>query len=667
VANPTKVTYEANTNGLGTNVLTFAYDQDNRLSSMVDAVGSSAYTYANGLLASEDGPWTGDTVSYAYANGLRQSLTLQQPNASAWQESYGFDGGLRLTNVTSPAGVFGYTYAGPGTWVTNLAFPGGLAITNSYDALGRLTGTWLRAADGTILNRHQYNYNVASQRTRQTRAAGDYVDYSYDGIGQLQTAQGKESGGTSRLQEQMGYGYDAGGNLHYRTNNTVAAEPLVQTFSVDNVNQLTNVSRTGKLTVAGGTSSSATNVTVNGLTANRYTDNTFAKDGFTLSGGADTFTAVAQDAYGRADTNALTVTMPASVSLVYDDNGNLTSDGLRGFGYDAENQLVQVTVTNNWRSEFTYDGFGRRRVRTEYVWQNNAWVVQAVVRYVYDGLLVMQERDGNNVPQVTYTRGRDLSGSRQRAGGIGGLLARTDNAILISGASRAHAYYHADGNGNITFLATDKATVAARYLYDPFGNLLAKAGPLADANLYRFSSKELHANSGLYYYGFRFYEPGLQRWASRDPIAERAGINLYGFVDNSPVAQVDLFGLYDDDAHDPYIKEDHCFWSHPYTPWGYWRHFRRLDKVEKDLAKDVAQGKYERFKRHMHQGQDYFAHYRMGYRWYTLGHAFAGHAPDVRFRDHPVEWQNYLLMLAWTADWEAMWRAQNEADDPWTD
>jgi RHS repeat-associated protein len=329
--------------------------------------------------------------------------------------------------------------------------------------------------------------------------------------------------------------------------------------------------------------------------------------------------------------------------------------------------LVQVTVTNNWRSEFTYDGFGRRRVRTEYVWQNNAWVVQAVVRYVYDGLLVMQERDGNNVPQVTYTRGRDLSGSRQRAGGIGGLLARTDNAILISGASRAHAYYHADGNGNITFLATDKATVAARYLYDPFGNLLAKAGPLADANLYRFSSKELHANSGLYYYGFRFYEPGLQRWASRDPIAERAGINLYGFVDNSPVAQVDLFGLYDDDAHDPYIKEDHCFWSHPYTPWGYWRHFRRLDKVEKDLAKDVAQGKYERFKRHMHQGQDYFAHYRMGYRWYTLGHAFAGHAPDVRFRDHPVEWQNYLLMLAWTADWEAMWRAQNEADDPWTD
>jgi RHS repeat-associated protein len=228
---------------------------------------------------------------------------------------------------------------------------------------------------------------------------------------------------------------------------------------------------------------------------------------------------------------------------VYDDNGNLTSDGLRGLGYDAENQLVQVTVTNNWRSKFTYDGFGRRRVRTEYVWQNNAWVVQAVVRYVYDGLLVMQERDGNNVPVVTYTRGRDLSGSRQRAGGIGGLLARTDNAILTGGASGAHAYYHADGNGNVTLLATDKATVVARYLYDPFGNLLAKAGPLVDANLYRFSSKEVHPPSGLCYYGFRFYEPNLQRWLNGDPISERGGLNQYRFVRNSPIEAFDLLGL----------------------------------------------------------------------------------------------------------------------------
>src|SRR5438309_114357 len=61
-------------------------------------------------------------------------------------------------------------------------------------------------------------------------------------------------------------------------------------------------------------------------------------------------------------------------------------------------------------------------------------------------LLVIQERDGNNLPKVTYTRGRDLSGSLHGAGGIGGLLARTSNSDLPSVS--AHAYYHADGNGN---------------------------------------------------------------------------------------------------------------------------------------------------------------------------------------------------------------------------
>jgi RHS repeat-associated protein len=115
------------------------------------------------------------------------------------------------------------------------------------------------------------------------------------------------------------------------------------------------------------------------------------------------------------------------------------------------------------------------------------------------------------------------------------LLARTD----ASGST----YYHADAAGNITAMADTSGNVVARYLYDPYGNLLGKWGALADANRYRFSSKEIHPNSGLYYYGFRFYEPNLQRWLNRDPIGERGGVNLYGFVGNRTVDQVDLLGL----------------------------------------------------------------------------------------------------------------------------
>ena len=61
---------------------------------------------------------------------------------------------------------------------------------------------------------------------------GSYVNYTYDKIGQLNTALGLESGGTTnRLLEQLGYAYDAAGNLHYRTNNA-----LVQTFTVTSIN-----------------------------------------------------------------------------------------------------------------------------------------------------------------------------------------------------------------------------------------------------------------------------------------------------------------------------------------------------------------------------------------------------------------------------------------------
>ena len=72
---------------------------------------------------------------------------------------------------------------------------------------------------------------------------------------------------------------------------------------------------------------------------------------------------------------------------------------------------------------------------------------------------------------------------------------------------------------------------------------MSATGPLATANVYRFSSKELHASTGFYYYGFRFYDPQTQRWVNRDPLGEEGGVNLYGFVGNGPIGAVDPDGL----------------------------------------------------------------------------------------------------------------------------
>src|SRR6185436_19807024 len=116
------------------------------------------------------------------------------------------------------------------------------------------------------------------------------------------------------------------------------------------------------------------------------------------------------------------------------------------------------------------------------------------------------------------TRGTDLSGSLEGAGGIAGLLARSHT--YSSGNFSTHNCYHADGNGNITYLVNSSQTLAASYRYDPYGNAISSSGSLASANVYRFSSKEAHINSGLYYYGYRWYDPNLQRRPIRDPLGE---------------------------------------------------------------------------------------------------------------------------------------------------
>jgi len=79
---------------------------------------------------------------------------------------------------------------------------------------------------------------------------------------------------------------------------------------LNNLNQLSNATRSGTFTVAGATTIAASSVTVNTLTADRYADHTFAKDGFTLVNGNNTFTAIATDSQGRGDTNAITVNLP---------------------------------------------------------------------------------------------------------------------------------------------------------------------------------------------------------------------------------------------------------------------------------------------------------------------------------------------------------------------
>jgi RHS repeat-associated protein len=518
--------------------ITMRYDSLNRRTNMTDAVGTTVDAYdAVGELSSEDGPCANDTLNYTYANRLRTALSLSQSSGSAWAQSYSYDLMRRMTNTASPAGGFGYQYVGygPSMLVSRLALPNGAYITNSYDSIAQMLFTKLMNSSLSVLDSESYAYNLAGQRIAETNTVGDYRNYAYDNIGELEAATGKESGGTTnRLLEQYGYAYDAAQNLNYRTNNA-----LIQTFNVNNLNELSTITRSGTFTVAGTTMSPATNVTVNTTNAFLYADTTFAATNFTLANGNNTFTAIAKDSYGRRDTNSITVNLPATINYGYDLNGNMLTNNLQVMDYDDENELIRVTVTSSFKKEYVYDGEHRLRIRKEFGWISSAWTQTNEIYYIYDGNVIIQTRDINNLPTLTLTRGSDFSSFLQNAGGIGSLLAMTENSAI----NPVHSYYHADGNGNITCLINANQIVVGKYLYDPFGFPLAISGSKPFLNPFWFSSQLYDSDTGFLHYKYRIYIPELDRWLNRDPIQENGGINLYGFLKNQPINRIDVLGL----------------------------------------------------------------------------------------------------------------------------
>jgi len=153
----------------------------------------------------------------------------------------------------------------------------------------------------------------------------------------------------------------------------------------------------------------------------------------------------------------------------YDSNGNrttTTSPTSYSLSYDDENRLTSLSSATSWRSDFLYDGLGRLRKRTDFSWSGSSWTASGGAQYIYDGHRVIQERNTSGTPTVAYTRGTDLSGSLEGAGGIGGLLSRSSG--YSSGNWSTHYYYYTDGNGNVTYLVDSSQALAAKYRYDPF-------------------------------------------------------------------------------------------------------------------------------------------------------------------------------------------------------
>ena len=201
-----------------------------------------------------------------------------------------------------------------------------------------------------------------------------------------------------------------------------------------------------------------------------------------------------------------------------------------------------------------YDVLHRRVVKEVYS-RNSAgtWILRQRRRFTYDGWNLIEERvfnaSGALTEQQRYTWGRDLSGSLQGAGGVGGLLLAEEIPVSGSGSPIAH-YPGFDGNGNVVLMTTASGAVEGQWRYGAFGRTVsssAASGSYAARQPWRFSGKyldgEVEIRGGVAYYGFRHYFAELGRWLSRDPIGERGGENLYAMVGNNPVFWIDGLGL----------------------------------------------------------------------------------------------------------------------------
>jgi RHS repeat-associated protein len=154
---------------------------------------------------------------------------------------------------------------------------------------------------------------------------------------------------------------------------------------------------------------------------------------------------------------------------------------------------------------------------------------------------VLQERATvlDAAGQATTTNSRSIWGAGM-PGGIGALLGRH--------VGTQHFHYHYDGRGNVVQItsANPGQLLRAVYGYNAFGELtysLSGTQYTQEAQPFRFSTKLWNERLDLYHFGARFYDPSLGRFINRDPIREAGGLNLYGFVGNNPINQVDPWGL----------------------------------------------------------------------------------------------------------------------------
>jgi RHS repeat-associated protein len=519
-----------------------------KLAALTDALNhSTQYTYdIAGRLIKETDP-LGKEILYTYDG---KGNLIAKTKADGKAIIYAYDANSRLIQKQYSDGtITQYRYDPNG----NMIYAGNAAIAYNftYDTANRLTA--LTDSNNRTI---RYQYDVVGNKVKMITPEGKTISYAYDAARRLTTlttdkgafsltydADGRRSKLTYPNKTAATYTYDANGNLtRIRHTGPGGAVITEANYTYDNANNRltkTDTEKTAKYSYD---------------PIYRLIQSTLSvknKPSKILSGGETyLYDSVGNRLHGPEQTDAMSYDDANELlnfdttPYHYDPNGNRIQKietGHRGsikttsYTYDDENRLIKVEIQKGHRVtevSFTYDPLGRRiskAVHREEIHDGKVHDLPfpRTTSYVYDGSGIITE-------YMKHKHREEVTARYVHGLGI-------DEPLSVEKDHNAVYYYHADGLGSIVGLTDARGHMIQSYAYDSFGNMKPQLVWIGQP--YTYTAREYDPETGLYFYRARYYDPKVGRFLQRDPIGFAGGINVYAYVLNNPVNDIDPMGL----------------------------------------------------------------------------------------------------------------------------
>lgn len=237
-----------------------------------------------------------------------------------------------------------------------------------------------------------------------------------------------------------------------------------------------------------------------------------------------------------------------TVNYTFDDNGNMLTEGSsRHMEWDFGDQM---------RAYYTQAGTSEPTVYAHYLYGADGSRVKKLVRksagneevtvYIDGGFEYLYELDGSTreeeMNEIHVMDGRSRIARVQVYGGT--WTGSTADPVLYNLEEEA---CRSSFLGHSSFTLTDTGGAYSQEEYFPFGE--TSFGSYAKKR-YRFCGKERDGESGLYYYGARYYAPWSCRFVSIDPLAGKYPFYTpYQYAGNQPIISMDVDGLEGDNQN----------------------------------------------------------------------------------------------------------------------